>query len=432
MWSCGEPARLAEMRAGLLRAVKSNGLRSLSMALGLGLCSSLAGAACFDGADASGLPCNEDEDCGQGQTCDDGFCGGAPDATCGNSILEMPEECDDGDANADDADCTSLCTINVCGDGFLGPGEACDDANELEGDGCNADCEVESCGDGKIDAGEECDNGADNANEAECTEACTDARCGDGFVQQGESCDTAGESATCNVDCSEANCGDGIVNVSAGEACEPENNENSAACMTNCFEPLLWEDVEGTTDAWDTELVVNGSLDSGWGVTVDAANSGQRSFYTGLPVDGPASWRLVGPKLDLSAVEQGELLTLQIQHWYDFDDCGIPSQESDGAIVEVVLQEAKNAVIPIEPVGGYVAIIDNASSCAAGSENPLEGEPAFSHTNSQFSLEVFDLSAFAGGVIWPMFHVAWDCGECGDDQNLGWYVDDIVVYRGEL
>jgi cysteine-rich repeat protein len=372
----------------------------------------------------------EDADCGQGQSCDEGFCGGAPDATCGNAILEAPEECDDGPDNADDAACTSQCTINVCGDGFLGPDEACDDGNEVNGDGCNSECVSEACGDGKVDEGEECDNGADNANEAECTEACLDAACGDGFVQEGEACDAAGESADCNLDCSESACGDGVVNALAGEECEPEGGQDSSSCMSNCLAPLLWEEVEGDTAEWQSDVVVNGSLNSGWGVTVDAANSGQRSFYTGLPVNGPASWRLVGPELDLSGLADGETITMQIQHWYDFDDCGSGDQESDGALVEVI--DADDLVTVVEPVGGYVEVIDNASGCMAGESNPLEGEAAFSHTNSEFSLEVFDLSAFVGQVIRPSFHVAWDCGECNDGQNLGWYVDDIVVYRGAL
>jgi cysteine-rich repeat protein len=397
--------------------------------LALGLAFGATGA-CFNGADASGLPCTEDADCGEGQSCEAGFCGGAPDATCGNGILEEPEECDDGEANANEAACKADCTINVCGDGHVGPDEACDDGNDLSGDGCSATCVVEMCGDGKVDEGEECDEGADNDNEGSCTEMCTEAVCGDGFVQEGEACDDMGESATCNADCSAAMCGDGIVNMSAGEACEPENMMSSADCMTNCNPPLLWEDVEGDTSAWSLDNVVNGSLDSGWSVTVEESNSGQRSFHTGLPPNGPASWRLIGPELDLSGLPEGETVTLEIQHWYDFDDCGSQDQESDGAIVEVI--DANDAVTVVAPVGGYVEVLDNASGCGAGQENPLEGESAFSHSNGSFSLEVFDLSDFVGQTIRPSFHVAWDCGECMDGQNFGWYVDDIVVYRGTL
>lgn len=52
----------------------------------------------------------------------------------------------------------------ICGDGKTDPGEACDDGNNIAGDGC-FNCQLEqtpvpgpSCGDGVIDAGEECEN----------------------------------------------------------------------------------------------------------------------------------------------------------------------------------------------------------------------------------------------------------------------------------
>ncbi|MBU8897776.1 tandem-95 repeat protein [Corallococcus sp. M34] len=50
----------------------------------------------------------------------------------------------------------------VCGDGYLDPGEVCDDGNRVAGDGCRADCQgVEVCGDGQLDSvkGEQCDDG---------------------------------------------------------------------------------------------------------------------------------------------------------------------------------------------------------------------------------------------------------------------------------
>lgn len=49
----------------------------------------------------------------------------------------------------------------VCGDGFVGGDEACDDGNTVDGDGCTAGCELEFCGDGVINNGgrESCDDG---------------------------------------------------------------------------------------------------------------------------------------------------------------------------------------------------------------------------------------------------------------------------------
>ncbi|MEZ4426244.1 MAG: hypothetical protein R3A51_00980 [Nannocystaceae bacterium] len=99
---------------------------------------------------------------------------------CGNGAVEGDEECDEGAQNADDGACTSSCANAICGDGlvqagvevcddgvnndshggcapgcaelgpFCGDGElypdeaveACDDGNDINGDGCNSDCVV--------------------------------------------------------------------------------------------------------------------------------------------------------------------------------------------------------------------------------------------------------------------------------------------------
>ena len=59
------------------------------------------------------------------------------------------------------------CQPACCGDGIrrndLEPGadafEACDDGNRESGDGCSSVCSLERCGNGQVDAGEQCDDG---------------------------------------------------------------------------------------------------------------------------------------------------------------------------------------------------------------------------------------------------------------------------------
>ena len=79
-------------------------------------------------------------------------------ASCGDGILGPGEACDDGADNSDTAPdaCRTACVLAWCGDGVFDSAESCDDGNNLDGDGCSATCEVEvhRCGDGSVDPGE--------------------------------------------------------------------------------------------------------------------------------------------------------------------------------------------------------------------------------------------------------------------------------------
>ncbi|MFT3698509.1 MAG: hypothetical protein QM831_35520 [Kofleriaceae bacterium] len=73
-------------------------------------------------------------------------CAGAADgAACDGGI------CHDG-----------VCLPSACGNGYVDPGEQCDDGNQISNDGCSADCTSnETCGNGVRDGvkNEECDDG---------------------------------------------------------------------------------------------------------------------------------------------------------------------------------------------------------------------------------------------------------------------------------
>ncbi len=68
-----------------------------------------------------------------------------PIAQCGNGIVELREECDDGNGTGGDG-CSAVCKkepkiqIAVCGNGQQELGEHCDDGNTADGDGCSALC----------------------------------------------------------------------------------------------------------------------------------------------------------------------------------------------------------------------------------------------------------------------------------------------------
>ena len=126
------------------------------------------------------------------------------DCVCGDGTVGPGEECDDG--NDIDTDfCTNACTDAVCGDTIVGPGEECDDGNNVDTDSCTNACTNAVCGDGITGPGEECDDGNTVDTDA-CTNACTSAVCGDGVTAGGEECDDAGMTAgdgcsdTCEVE----------------------------------------------------------------------------------------------------------------------------------------------------------------------------------------------------------------------------------------
>jgi cysteine-rich repeat protein len=127
---------------------------------------------------------------------------------CGNSIVEAPEQCDDGDLVSGDG-CDSNCTFTACGNGVTTAGEDCDDGNTANGDGCRSDCSVEACGDGITDAGEDCDDG-NTANGDCCADDCDFEANGAACADEGDPCtdDVCDGAGTCDHSPNSAPCDD--------------------------------------------------------------------------------------------------------------------------------------------------------------------------------------------------------------------------------
>lgn len=155
------------------------------------------------------------------------------DPLCGDGLIEDPEECDLGPLNGSGMFCTSECRANVCGDGYLGPGEACDDGNQIDGDLCTSECGPASCGNGKVEGGEQCDAGASNSQTGACLPSCIEASCGDLFIYAGaEACDgtnVGGDS------CASQGFDDGVL------LCAPDclsfDTSNCFQCSNGVLEP---------------------------------------------------------------------------------------------------------------------------------------------------------------------------------------------------
>ncbi|MDC0721113.1 DUF4215 domain-containing protein [Nannocystis bainbridge] len=75
-----------------------------------------------------------------------------------------------------------------CGDGVVGVGEECDDGNLVDGDGCESDCKIGDvlCGNGVIDAGEACDDGNSDPDDG-CGPGCA-TECGFLCLEGGAPC----------------------------------------------------------------------------------------------------------------------------------------------------------------------------------------------------------------------------------------------------
>jgi len=129
-----------------------------------------------------------------------------------------------------------------CGDGFVGPEEACDDGNRIGGDGCSETClrEPPICGNGRTEADEKCDDGNDDDTD-DCVEGCVEAKCGDGFLHEfveqcdeGDLTDGDGCDRNCRLEGSGPlpTCGNGKLDPN--EACDDGNASDGDSCLTGC------------------------------------------------------------------------------------------------------------------------------------------------------------------------------------------------------
>ncbi len=153
---------------------------------------------------------------------------------CGDGVVGPGEACDDGEETIH---CDSDCTWRMCGDGHhnTASSEQCDDAGQSPI--CNTDCTWSICGDGTVNemANEDCD---DEGESETCDEDCTWSMCGDTHVNEtaNEECDSGGtDSPSCNSNCTNSECGDNYINTAAGEVCD-DSNIGANSCFSEGYE----------------------------------------------------------------------------------------------------------------------------------------------------------------------------------------------------
>src|SRR5260221_3678675 len=132
----------------------------------LGLAVMMCVAGCLDLAKVS---CGE-LSCPVGTVCTrEGGCAAQADVAACDGLVDGAE-CKAANGGAGTCE-GGACRTGLCGNGVIDVGEACDDGNQVSGDGCRADCgKLEVCGDSQLDTGEVCDDG--NHNAADGCDAC--------------------------------------------------------------------------------------------------------------------------------------------------------------------------------------------------------------------------------------------------------------------
>ncbi len=155
-------------------------------------------------------------------------------AECGDGMVDLDEQCDNGIDNGPVGDCLADCTFNICGDTFIGPIEGCDDGNLVDGDGCSAMCLLEDVPAGIILCGNkvyECGDTIDNDNDGmidladpECISPCDDDE--SSFLT-----DLPGQNNDCKQDCYfDANSGGGDDKCEWNLQCDPLNPGAEIGC----------------------------------------------------------------------------------------------------------------------------------------------------------------------------------------------------------
>ena len=223
--------------------------------------------------------------------------------------------------------------IATCGNGVTEPGEQCDDANLVDGDGCDSNCTPTGCGNGIRSAGEVCDDGNGHSGDG-CSADCT-ALCGNGITEPGEECDDGNlvDGDGCDVNCTVSGCGNGIL--TAGEACDDGNSVDGDGCSSACEPEAL--DVSGT---WQVSTLFVGFQTTRFlsilaGSTPGSFTFGDASLCGTRAVAGPGLVATCPITSSNSTGTARQCLSLPDTGWY-VDDVTLAAPAGDEGIIRLV------------------------------------------------------------------------------------------------
>ena len=240
---------------------------------------------------------------------------------CGDGFLDPGETCDD---SGESATCNADCSAAVCGDGQTNTtsGETCDDGNTDPDDGSDASCRIEltilclgGSPDGVRDDGEECDDG-NNINYDICTNACTLPTCGDGIISHGEQDVINGETQDPFIFFHEDQ-----------ESCEDGNTDPNDGCSPTCRIEYCGDGVKQDDEESDWDIPEGGSWISA--ALLEETTAEQKAIY------------------EAADLHQGQRLTSSVIN-IDHVDC-------DPNVCDSIDTGDKSSVLARVPGGGYYA-----------------------------------------------------------------------------
>jgi len=268
----------------------------------------------------------------------------------------------------------------VCGDSIIEAPETCDDGNSTPGDGCDGNCQTETnwvcatpgqpctymppgavCGNGIVETGETCDISS-TANDG--TQGCS-ATC---QTVAGWTCPATGGACTLN-----AYCGDGIVQTTLGEQCDDGTNDGTKGCSPTC-QILPGYDCPPTGGACVVDVSCgNGKVDPGEQcddhnrVSFDGCSSGCfiETGFSCPPAGGPCT-RICGN----SKIDPGE--TCDDGNFYAGDGCSDSCQIEPNYTCAVVGQPCVFTPPPPPAVCGN-GVIETGEACDDGNASGGDG-----------------------------------------------------------
>lgn len=219
---------------------------------------------------------------------------------CDAGAYDLGTSCASDESSSDFSSGTTLETVHFCGDGIVDVGEQCDEGSANDGDGCSAECTLaivsttgseggsfpgseggsypgsedtgndggsdDTTGPGSGPGGSTTGDAGDPGDDAtgatpdlgsgttsdpgdsasgtssdtggDCDDICTDGVCGDGILQPdlGEACDDANleDEDGCSAACLEEFCGDGVLQEGLVEGCDDGNDADGDGCDASC------------------------------------------------------------------------------------------------------------------------------------------------------------------------------------------------------